>query len=235
MHSAPSLSSHVTSVGRRWIVRPRLRRALIAMAAGAVVAGAGLAATSSVHAAPADVKLGDTLGALWKQILEVPTPDSVFNGGDGCFDLGGTLAPVQLAADAPALTCTVKPGTSILVTAFSWECSNVEPPPFYGADEAELRACAAAVDATISAEVTVDGQPLGVREVQSGLMSADLPTENILGAPSGPALFVAQGWAGLVHPLTPGTHTITIHAEGTSFGSPVDFDNTATINVMPGL
>src|SRR3712207_7787504 len=40
--------------------------------------------------------------------------------------------------------------------------------------------------------------------------SVELPEDNYLGVPAGPATFVAHGWAGLVKKLRPGEHTITV-------------------------
>lgn len=41
--------------------------------------------------------------------------------------------------------CTGKPGTFVLLNIWAAECTNVEPPPFFGADEAHLRSCVQAV------------------------------------------------------------------------------------------
>src|SRR5829696_7139808 len=155
-----------------------------------------------VTAAPAvsapDHKLGAILGQAWQTVLETPPADNPFTGGDPCVQL-----------DTTELSCTVKPGTRIFVAAESSECSNVELPPFFGEDEVQLRECARDADAGFDVPVvTVDGRQVTVREVESGLLQLDLPAETILGAPEGPALSVAHGWAALVGPLTPGTHEI---------------------------
>ena len=189
--------------------------------------------TTPAAAAP-DTKLGGTLGALWQDVIETPTPENVFNGGDHCIDLGGVLAPFAPFGTS-TLTCTVKPGTKIFVTPHTSECSTLEAPPYYGGDEAELRACARAVDAGVTGiVVTLDGEPVAVREVESGLLSLDLPADNIFGAAAGTGEFsLAHGWVVLLHPLTPGAHEITVHAEGTYLGAPHLTDNTTTIIVEP--
>ena len=121
------------------------------------------------------------------------------------------------------ITCTVKPGTRIFVAAWTAECSTVEDDPFFGSNEAELRACAQAVNAGISTRdviVVLDGGRVPVSEVTSGLLRLDLPADNIFGAAAGtgppgmPYLSVADGWVALLHPLTPGTHTITLKITG---------------------
>ena len=175
------------------------------------------------------------LGGLWKQVLETPTPDNPFTGGDPCVDLGGAVAP--FGPFSPTIGCTVTQGTKVFVTAFTSECSTLEAgTPFFGGNPRELRACARAVDAGITrTDVLLDGRAVPVNEVESGLLRLNLPADNIFGAPAGTGpLSVAHGWvAHLGRPLTPGTHTINIHIEGTYLGAPVDFTNVTTIIVQP--
>jgi hypothetical protein len=213
----------------------RLSRVLVV----AVVA-LGVAAPSA--AAVPDKKLGNTLGAMWKTILETPFAQNPFGGGGPLgVGLGGVVAP--FAAGGEAITCTVKPGTKVFVAAWSSECSTLEGPPFFGRTEAELRACAVAVNAGVTTvSVELDGTPVPVAEVTSGLERLSLPADNIFGAAPGtgppalPYLSAADGWVVLLHPLTPGTHTITIDIAGESPpGTPLDIDNITTINVKPGL
>jgi hypothetical protein len=198
----------------------RLSRVLVV-----AVAALGVAAPSAA-AVP-------NLGGLWKQVLETPTPDNPFTGGDPCVDLGGAIAPFGGGTD---FTCTVQQGTKIFVAAFSSECSTLEAPPFFGSNPRELRACARAVNAGITlVAVALDGKPVPVNEVQSGLLRLNLPADNIFGAPPGTGpLSVAHGWvAHLGQSLKPGTHVITIHIEGTYPGLPNPFDNTTRIIVEP--
>ncbi|HYY21075.1 MAG TPA: hypothetical protein VE780_04285 [Thermoleophilaceae bacterium] len=181
-------------------------------------------------------KLGSTLGALWVKLLETPAPQNPFAGGNPCVRLGRDVVAPFGPLGTTELTCTVKSGTKIFVAAESSECSTVEPPPFFGRNEAELRACARAADAGFQAPtVTLDGRAVPLREVESGLLTIELPVDNILGVPAQQAFSVAHGWVALLHPLTPGTHVITLHIVGTDpFGNPVDTTNTTTIIVHPG-
>jgi hypothetical protein len=216
----------------------RLSRVLVV-----AVVTLGVAAPSA--AAVPDKKLGDSLGVMWKKVLETPTPQNPFGGGGPlCVDLGGVVAPFG-GPGAESITCAVKPGTKVFVAAWSAECSTLEGPPFFGSNEAELRACARAVNAGIATSdviVVLDGRRVPVTEVTSGLVRLDLPADNIFGAAAGtgppgmPYLSVADGWVALLHPLTPGTHTITLNISG-EFppGTPLNIDNTTTIIVKPGL
>jgi hypothetical protein len=215
----------------------RLSRVLVV-----VVVALGVAAPSA--AAVPGKQLGNTLGAMWKKVLETPTPQNPFTGGGPlCVDLGGVVAPFA-APGVDSITCTVKPGTKVFVAAWSAECSTLEDPPSFGSNEAELRACARAVNAGVTTtDVVLDGTRVPVTEVTSGLVRLDLPADNIFGAPTGtgtpemPYLSVADGWVALLGPLTPGTHTITLDISG-EFppGTPLTpIHNTTTIIVQPGL
>ena len=166
----------------------------------------------SASAAPTS-RLGGTLGDIWTTVLETPTPQNPFTGGDTCVVLEGKI--VAPFGPSGADSCTVKRGTKIFVTAWTTECSTFEG---NGTSEAELRQCALAADAGITlATVTVDDQPVPVTEVETELLSIHLPNDNIFGLKGADrnGLSVAHGWVALLNPLAPGTHTIDIHVEGT--------------------
>jgi hypothetical protein len=186
----------------------------------ASVAAFGLAGHSAGAAGRG--QLAGTLGDLWETVLETP------GGGGPCFDLGGMVAPFAPLGTSE-LTCTVKTGTRLFIVAVSAECSNVEAPPFFGADEAERRACARAFDAQFAGStVTLDGNAVALTEVETSDLTVELPPNNILGVPAQTAFSAAHGWVARLHPLTPGTHTIEI------FGPDGNLVNTTTINVKPG-
>ena len=199
-----------------------------------VAAVAFAVAAPSAGAVP-QKRVGSTLGALWEFVLETPSPENPFGGGDPCVDLDGTVAPFAPLGTS-SLSCTVKPGTKIFITAESSECSTVEPPPFFGGNETQLWECARLADAGFAdPTATVDGKPVPVREVETGLIRLDLPADNILGVPAQQALSVAHGWVAPLHPLPPGSHEIVIHVVGTDvFGNAVDLTNITEINVAPG-
>jgi hypothetical protein len=168
---------------------------------------AALVAAPAASAAPASVKIDADLTALWTTILETPSAQNAFGtGGDAfaCWNIGGgTVAP---AGPNGVKSCTVKPGTKIFVAASSFECSTFEG---NGTTEAELRTCAEQGDVQTAPSVTVDGQSVPVKEVETRLMNIVLPADNIFGLPAGTTgLSVAHGWVAHVDPLTPGTHTI---------------------------
>jgi hypothetical protein len=200
----------------------RLARALlIAAAVCCLVIPSASAATTN--------RLGGTLGDLWTTVLQTPTPENPFTGGDPCVDLQGILAPF---GPSGAESCTVEHGTKIFVTAWSTECSTFEG---NGTTEAELRDCALAADQGITTHtVAVDGQSVPLSEVETELLKIRLPKDNIFGLTGGDrsGLSVAHGWVTLLDPLPPGTHTIEIHIAGTYFGNPVDSTIRTTIIVL---
>jgi hypothetical protein len=169
-------------------------------------------------------KLDDSLGALWTTVLETPSAQNPFGTGGSafaCINLGGTVAPF---APGGVESCTVKPGTKIFVAASSFECSTFEG---NGTTEAELRDCARQADVQVAPTATIDGKSVPVAEVETRLLSIVLPADNLFGLPAGThGLSVAHGWVTLLHPLTPGTHTIVIHSGASTI--------TTTILVKPG-
>ena len=174
--------------------------------------------------------LAGILGDLWDTVLETPSAENPFTGGDPCVDLGPIVAP--LGPSVPSISCTVKPSTKLFITGWSSECSTFETPPFFGRDEAELRACARTVDAGLSVPtITVDGTPVPVSEVETGRLRIHLPKDNIFGTSDRKGLSVAHGWVSYLGRLSPGTHELVIHVGGTLFGAPRDFTNTTTIIV----
>jgi hypothetical protein len=178
--------------------------------------------------------LASTLAASWTTVLETPANQSPYGSGGpetGCVDLGGTLAPGWPFEFTGVRSCTVKPGTKIFVTASSFECSTI--PGDDGEEdstEEQLRTCARDLNlkkAPAAPTVILDGRSVLITAVKTQLLHPDLPAGNIFGAPAGTYQSVAHGWVALLHPLTPGTHTIVIRGDNIT-------ENTTTIVVTPG-
>ena len=150
--------------------------------------------------------LGNTLGNLWTKFLETPTGES-----SQCVRLGGNVvAPFG----GGTFTCTVKAGTRIFIAGYTTECSTFPTDcggP--GSNEAQLRAAAEAQDAGITATVTINGQPVSLSTVETGLLTIHLPQDNIFGSKGAErnGLSVAHGFVYLTDPLTPGTYIIQGH------------------------
>ena len=175
--------------------------------------------------ASAQTSLGGTLGDLWTTALETPTPDNPFGGGGPqCFVLGGNIvAPFG----GGSFTCTVKAGTRIFIAAWTTECSTFEG---NGTTEAALRACAVAADAGVKATVTINGEPVPLSSVETGLLTIHLPQDNIFGLQGADrnGLSVAHGFVYLTDPLAPGTYVIEGRVKFPS-GRPQNFTTTIIV------
>ena len=195
---------------------PRLARALLLVAVTFCLVAPSASAQTS---------LGGTLGDLWTTALETPTPDNPFGGGGPqCVELEGDIvAPFG----GGSLTCTVEAGTRIFIAAWTTECSTFEG---NGTTEAELRACAVGADAGITATVTINGEPVRLSSVKTGLLTIDLPEDNIFGltGEEREGLSVAHGFVYLTDPLTPGTYIIEGHVVFPD-GSTADFMTTIIV------
>jgi hypothetical protein len=198
--------------------------AMSRLAHALLIAAAAICLVAPSASANPDNRLGGTLGDLWTTVLQTPTLENPFAGGNPCVDLGDILAPF---GPFGITSCTLERGTKIFVVAWSTECSTFEG---NGSTEAELRACARAADEGITTHtIAVDGQSVPVSEVETELLTIHLPKDNIFGLTGGDrrGLSVGHGWVALLDPLTPGTHTIDIQVAGT-----FSFDVTTTIIVL---
>ena len=185
-------------------------RKVIRSAAVAIIAAATFAGTTQTANAVPPRMLADVLAELWTAVLQTPSDENPFNPNAPdpitCWDLGANIvAPFGPSPEGVA-SCTVKPGTRIFVAASSFECSTFE-----GTSEADLVACARESDAPEAPTVTLDGQPVSLTEVATDVTPVTLPADNLFGLPAGTeGAFAAHGWVALLHPLTPGAHTIEI-------------------------
>ena len=151
--------------------------------------------------------LGGLLGELWTKVLELPTPENPFAGGEPCIKLRGNIVAPLSAEGVPE--CTVKRGTKILFSGWTTECSTYEG---NGQSEAELRRCAELADSEIRPSVTVNGAPVVLTSVETDLLEISLPEDNIFDIPPGndedlTGLSVAHGYEYLSKPLTSGSLT----------------------------
>lgn len=176
----------------------------------------------------------------WSTVFSLPVVEGThpyLTGGA----FGGDKGVVFLAALSGGVTLevTVPAGAAIFFPVVNSECSVLEPDPFHGDDEAELRACANGhIDNTSGLFTEIDGVPvqnLDAYRVESPLFEFTLPEDNLfqffgLDAPAGttsPA--VDAGIYLLLAPLRVGTHTI--HVGGTFDHMGFSIDTTFHITV----
>jgi hypothetical protein len=164
---------------------------------------------------------GQLLGEELRQLFELPVAENPFAGaGDSCFATGNKRKVLIAWTRPTAPVCSVKPGTPIFLFSYFTECSNTEPPPFFGGEsEAGQRQCAldllretGVFDAIL---VSIDGRrPVDIYSDRylavSPQMTADLPDPNVLGVPGQQTTFVAAAWVAMIRPLSRGTHTIRV-------------------------
>jgi hypothetical protein len=134
--------------------------------------------------------------------------------------------------------CTVPAGEAIFFPVLNTECSTVEGPPFHGDDEAELRACAAAVTNT-GMFATIDGvavQNLNSYRVQSPLYLFSAPDGGLFGGAVTDVQSISDGVWLMLAPLSAGkTHTIHFGGTQTITGFPaLTLDVTYNITVQSG-
>jgi len=103
----------------------------------------------------------------------------------------------RLLAD-PNFTCVIPTNTAVFVPIVNGACSTVEAPPFFGRDEAELRACAAAdVESVFDVSATVDGiavEPMEDYRTSTPLFTFNFTENNIFEAAPGVANAVGDGY-----------------------------------------
>jgi len=133
-------------------------------------------------------------------------------------------------------TCVVAEGTALYIPVGGASCSTVEPPPYFGRNEDELRTCAAAQAYTVPHQIAIDGQEvpnLETYRTSSPLFTLTFTEDNFLGLPPGVALSVAEGASLLIAPLPPGEYEITVTADFTAVGGEVLTGTTRVIVEAP--
>jgi hypothetical protein len=196
---------------------------VFALLAGVVGSSQAQEATPIVRAlllAPGEPTFGASLAEWsarhWQWTTSLPIPINPGHDVTGETCSYGQSGPVFfIPRNFPP--CTIPTGVTLFVPIAGTECSSVEPPPYAGRDEAELRTCAAAeVDRYTGIVVQVDGQE--VPDIEAYRTSSPrfvmaLPEHNVLGVPAGLAYATTDGYQFMVAPLPVGEHEIVAHVE----------------------
>jgi hypothetical protein len=210
----------------------------VALCAGPATARPRVPHSGGAHLVPANVIHGLTgsemlaVGFVRDYTSQVGDPPRI------CPTRGRRGEILVAAPTGGTSTCTVKPGTPILILGMGNACSDVEPPPFHGDDAPAQTACTLAFlhDFVLEIHVSVDGgTPVDIRtdrfEFLSPQITVVLPEDNIFGEPAGKTVtLVAAGWLAALRGLTPGRHTIV--SEVVSSAGP--FTSTLNVNFLPG-
>jgi len=163
---------------------------------------------------------GQWLAEWWQYVFILPTSQNPLTGGTGnqCVfqKVGGVGLVVANSTLEEPIQCTVPAGLKLYIEVLGAECSDQEPPPFYGGTDEELRTCALTFIPQ-DVQASVDG--IAVKNLSKYLFLSPayditLPDDNILGVPGGTiGRSVASGSYLMITPLTPGKHLI--HVRGT--------------------
>ncbi len=153
--------------------------------------------------------------------------------GNGCSacprtSARGTTRPVNVAATDRSGRSSSSPAGLLRrvwsprarrssVAVANAECSTVEPPPWFGRNEDELRACATGwADGVTDLQAHVNGQDvadLDAYRMSSPLFTITLPEDNVLGVESGVAEAVSEGYSFIIAPPPPGRYEIEWSAQ----------------------
>jgi hypothetical protein len=162
--------------------------------------------------------LGDWGAKLWQALFAIPADQNPLAGHlwSTCYlDRIGNVGVGVGYGSSGSVDCEMPMGMTLFVPVVGSECSTAEPPPFYGGNEAELRACAIQF-APANLEASIDGIP--VRNIEkytavSPLYQFTLPENNILGAPAGTYESISYQTGFLLAPLSSGEHVVHVYGE----------------------
>jgi hypothetical protein len=135
-------------------------------------------------------------------------PCSAGQFGDVWF-LGGSFVSAEAVRN-----CTIPEGKAIFLAVLNTECSTVEPDPFHGDTEQQLRDCAQGWVDGATGVCSIDGVPVPNLEsyrVQSPMFKfGPLPENNVMFIPIPPdkGRSVSDGLWLMLEPLSEGQHTI---------------------------
>lgn len=169
----------------------------------------------------AGASLGEWSARWWQWTFSFPMEmsPSFDSTGERCgYGQSGPVFFLPGNYGAPGtVTCVVPEGTAIFVPVFGVECSSVEPPPFFGRNEEELRACVAsfADDAFTDLQARINGEEVPDLEdyrSSSPVFPLPFPANHVFfevpKEVSGVALAVADGYSFIIAPLPPGEYEI---------------------------
>jgi hypothetical protein len=179
---------------------------------------------------------GEWSALWWQYVFSLPEDQNPLVGalGTACaYELYGNVAVVVVDPLSPEpIECEVPMGTLLFLDILSAECSTLEPPPFYGGNEEELRICAEGF-VLHDLEAIIDG--IAVQEIEqyihtSPLFEFTVPANNILGVDDGmTGQSISNGAHLMLKPLTPGEHTIHLHGTYPSLEFTVDTNYHITV------
>lgn len=242
------MSRHLSCRPHRFTATISLIAVAVTLSASAVLAGggkkvdgtgggAGNPRIAPPHSHAYGASYGEWAARWWQWALSIPADNHPFLGGDVLQGQTGHVVFLVGIFGGAEISLTIPPGTPLFFPIVNSECSTIEPDPFHGDNEAELRACAKGfIDHTSGLAAEIDGvavENLSAYRHQSPVFTiAPLPENNIFGLPAGSTgLSVDDGYYLMVHPLSVGEHTIHFTGTFDDFGATIE--TTYHISVDP--
>jgi hypothetical protein len=174
----------------------------------------------------------------WQRAFTMPEDISPYTDttGERCgYQQSGPvfILPGNLVGGIVERTCVVAEGTAIYVLVAGATCSTVEPPPYFGRTEDELRACASAsFDQDVTdIQARVNGQDvadLDAYRTTSPMFTITFPENNIVGIEPGVGQVVSEAISFIIAPPPPGDYEIEVSVTLAGQTEPVG----ATITVI---
>ena len=176
---------------------------------------------------------GEWNALWWRWFISLPLDNNPATGADCSTGQVGSVWFLIGLPGPTTINCTVPPGKTLVLPIINIECSNLEPPPFFGATPADRAACAAAITNTaVNLSATIDGVPvhnLTSYRSPSPNFTFAAPPNNVLGVPGGAGESVADGFYLVLVPFSPGTHVI--HIAGAFLNPAFAIDTTINLTV----
>ncbi len=220
---------------------------LLALVPGVVVGVAQEAASGTevggVTVLPPDAEVGGAGIAewdarFWQWSISLPEASNPSFNPEGGMCGYGQFGPVfflppNYTPEPVTIECTAPEGTAIFVSAAGSGCTTVEPPPFFGSDEQELRACAEREFAGFTdLEITINGEPvpdLASYQVSTPLFTMNFGEDNFYGIDPVVANSIGATQAIIIAPPPPGEYEIV--ASGSYPADDVTFSTTVRLTV----
>lgn len=201
------------------------------------------AEVGGVTVLPPDAEVGGASIAewnarYWQWSLSLPEASNPSFNPEGGMCGYGQFGPVfflppSYTPEPATMECIVPEGTALFVSVAGTGCTTVEPPPFFGSDEAELRACAEEGFAGFAdLEVTINGEPvpdLDRYEVTTPLFNLTFGEGNFYGLDPVIAQSAATSQSIIIAPPASGEYEIV--ATGSYPADDVTFTTTVHLTV----
>jgi hypothetical protein len=180
---------------------------------------------------------GEWNAIVYQTLFAIPADQNPGIGApwSNCFlkQVGNVGVGVVFMMQTGTFACQMPSGMPMFLSIVGYECSTLEPEPFYGANPEELLACAQNFGLS-ELSATIDGVALENPDQYvstSPVFDLYYPEDNVVGIPAGTGLSVAHQFSLMFTPFPPGKHVL--HVQGTVADFSYVYDWTYNILVTP--